>query len=165
MNLPLSSSYPFHRRSSSTCCAERSPSSWRFSSGWLRTWCRTCRWSQPSLYAWPSSSLNFFLKVITVKFFPFKMRKTETTEFWRQRRLHVAGWSAAAAWEGNRFSVRSAAATQLSHSGSSYSLPLQPGSTQLTLTLSHSHYNPVRTCIFEVWCKQREQFNYTDWSI
>ena len=45
----------------------------------------------------------------------------------------MAGWTAAAAWEGNRFSVRSAAATQLSHSGSSYSLPLQPDSTQLSL--------------------------------
>ena len=60
----------------------------------------------------------FFLKGITVRVFPDKIGKiTEITETRRQRRLHVAGWSAAAAWEGNRFTVMSAAAPQHSHYG------------------------------------------------
>ena len=57
----------------------------------------------------------FFLKGITVRVFPDKIGKI--TETRRQRRLHVAGWSAAAAWEGNRFTVMSAAAPHNSHHG------------------------------------------------
>ena len=59
----------------------------------------------------------FFLKGITLRVFADKISKTEITEIRRQRRLRVAGWCAAAAWEGNRFTVMSAAATQHSRYG------------------------------------------------
>ena len=57
----------------------------------------------------------FFLKGITVRVFQGKIRKTEITEIRRPRRLHVAAGLPAAVWEGNRFTVKSAAATLHSH--------------------------------------------------